>query len=158
MNIIPFGGDVERMSSYDFLQVINAFRHDEGLNKVRNDKFVARCLDECPWIKDGKLFHPLQTTGGKQVADAYMLSRDDMLLIGMRESKLIRRRVLQWINEHSTSNILQKELQALAIEIRVSEAKGSIHGKGLNARKQEKKELAEKEVHLLEKYQLRLSV
>lgn len=153
MNIIPFGGDVQRMSSYDFWKVINKIREREGENLVDHDKFRNRCIDECPEIS----LENFATERGKVIKVAY-LNKKQMMLVGMRESKLIREKVYDWIESHSSSNILQKELQALALEIRVSEAKGSIHGKGLNARKQEKQELAEKEVHLLEKYQLRLSV
>lgn len=78
------------MSSYDFLNdVINPARLEAGENKVRNDDFVKRVEDELDDLGGCETF----ASYGKDVK-YYVLTLDQMMLVGMRESKAVRKNVL----------------------------------------------------------------
>lgn len=81
----------QMMSSYEFWNIINQFRIEVGESSIRHDDFVKRVVDECEISL--RIF---RTDRGRdiQVAD---LDQDQMMLVGMRESKIVRRKVLSWI-------------------------------------------------------------
>lgn len=82
------------MSSYELWKVINSFRLNEGGSKVRHDDFLARVVDECDDLGGCENF-AVPSSG--VTLKAYQLNRDQMLLVGMRESKVVRKKVLDWI-------------------------------------------------------------
>ncbi len=81
------------MSSIELRDLINEGRAAAGEAKVRNDQFLARVEDELGDELKGvqKYFTPVY---GNQVA-TYDLTLDQCMLVGMRESKAVRRSVLQ---------------------------------------------------------------
>ena len=81
------------MSSIELREMINDARALAGEPKVRNDHFLSRVEDELGDDLEGvkKYFTPLH---GNQVA-TYDLSLDQCMLVGMRESKAVRRSVLK---------------------------------------------------------------
>jgi phage antirepressor YoqD-like protein len=84
------------MSSYELWKVINKFRQDDGVNKVRHDDFLARVTDECDDLGVCEIF-AVPSTGVK--LKSYQLTHDQMLLVGMRESKVVRKKVLVWLKK-----------------------------------------------------------
>ena len=81
------------MSSLELREIINAARVEHGESKVRNDQFLARIEDEIEGELGGcKTFAPAQ--GGTPMK-YYDLTRDQCTLVGMRESKGVRRSVLE---------------------------------------------------------------
>ena len=82
------------MSTYELWNVINNFRLDEGSKKVRHDDFLARVIDECDDIGVCEIF-AVPCSGVK--LKSYQLNQDQMMLVGMRESKVVRKKVLAWI-------------------------------------------------------------
>lgn len=75
---------------------INTLRADQGENPIRNDQFIARVEDELGRAIEGaKFLHLAPRT--KTPMDAYNLTRDQCLLVGMRESKAVRAKVLEWL-------------------------------------------------------------
>ncbi|UVM65059.1 phage antirepressor KilAC domain-containing protein [Pseudomonas sp. B21-009] len=81
------------MSSIELRDLINEARSAAGEPKVRNDQFVARVQDElgeelgvCK-----KIAHPQSSVR----MDSYDLTLDQCMLVGMRESKAVRRSVLE---------------------------------------------------------------
>lgn len=104
----------ENMNSYDFCEVINSFRVEEGGRRIKHNKLMAKILDECPEIIGGKKSSPnkiIVEAGGKgtgrmQEIEVVILNSEQMLLVGMRESKVVRRRVLSWMKD------AEKELQS----------------------------------------------
>jgi len=82
------------MSSYELWKIINQFRLSEGSNKVRHDDFLARVVDECEELPVCEIF--AVPSSGVEIK-CYQLNQDQMLLVGMRESKAVRKKVLQWI-------------------------------------------------------------
>lgn len=93
-NLITSNNEVLTMSSYELWKVINNFRLSEGLNKVRHDDFLARVEDECDDLEVCESF-AVPSTSIK--LKCYQLNQDQMLLVGMRESKVVRKKVLGWI-------------------------------------------------------------
>ena len=81
------------MSSIELREMINDARALAGEPKVRNDHFLSRVEDELGDDLDGvkKYFTPHH---GNQVA-TYDLTLDQCMLVGMRESKAVRRSVLK---------------------------------------------------------------
>lgn len=81
------------MSSIELREMINDARVLAGEPKVRNDHFLSRVEDELGDELEGvqKYFTPHH---GNQVA-TYDLTLDQCMLVGMRESKAVRRSVLK---------------------------------------------------------------
>lgn len=85
------------MTSLDFLNnIINPARLEAGESEVRNSVFVDRVRDELDFCKSfAKVYQP--DIG--RPSDYYDLNIDQMLLVGMRESKAVRRAVLAKLKE-----------------------------------------------------------
>ncbi|WP_243433244.1 phage antirepressor KilAC domain-containing protein [Pseudomonas sp. 58(2021)] len=85
------------VSTITLREMINEARHQAGEPKVRNDHFLARVEDELGDDLEGvqKYYTPLY---GNQVA-TYGLTLDQCMLVGMRESKAVRRSVLKKLKE-----------------------------------------------------------
>lgn len=81
------------MSSIELRDLVNEEREAAGESKVRNDQFIVRIEDEIGEELGGckKIAH-LQT---RVLMDSYDLTLDQCMLVGMRESKAVRRTVLQ---------------------------------------------------------------
>ncbi|MBE8590748.1 phage antirepressor KilAC domain-containing protein [Pseudomonas sp. MAFF 301449] len=81
------------MPTIELREIINDARSLAGEAKVRNDQFLARVEDELGDELEGvqKYFTPHH---GNQVA-TYDLTLDQCMLVGMRESKAVRRSVLK---------------------------------------------------------------
>lgn len=80
------------MTSLELREIVNAARVEHGESKVRNDQFLARIEDElegelgrCKTFAAPKTNTPMK---------GYDLTRDQCTLVGMRESKAVRRSVL----------------------------------------------------------------
>lgn len=113
------------MSSYDFLQnVINPARLEAGQKEVRNNDFLARVEDELDDLGRYEIF-----VAGKNEIKYYELTFDQMMLVGMRESKAVRKNVLAKLKAMEAPQIpnnlpdalrlaadLAEENQKLAIE------------------------------------------
>ena len=85
------------MTSYDFLnEVINPARMSAGERPVENRKFVARVEDELDDLGAGKTFPRYGNT-----VKYYDLNMEQMTLVGMRESKAVRRKVLEMLKKLS---------------------------------------------------------
>ncbi|EIS4915477.1 hypothetical protein ACVQDM_003712, partial [Escherichia coli] len=111
------------MSSYEFLTtVINPARSEAGEAPVRNDQFLARVRDE---LDDCKSFATEQTfptvlitpTGGGRQMESITLTGDQLLLVGMRESKAVRRKVLDYIRRiEKDKQLLEDQKKRAAIQ------------------------------------------
>lgn len=99
------------MSSIDLLDLVNQSRASHGEAKIENRHFLARIEDEL----DGELpprknfTHP---SNGLAIG-YYALTIDQCRLVGMRESKGVRRWVLERLKERETPLVPQTYAQAL---------------------------------------------
>lgn len=94
MNEIINTGQPLTMSSFTLWQQLNEFRAEEGGNKIQHGDFLARVEDECEDLGVSDYFpHPQN----KQPIRFYTLNHEQSLLVGMRESKAVRKKVLNWI-------------------------------------------------------------
>lgn len=89
------------LKSTELLKVINRLRKSEGEKSVRLNDFNARILDE---IGDSNYENFVVKNKNKTESIGYMLNEDQMMLIGMRESKAVRKKVLAWIREVELKN------------------------------------------------------
>ena len=108
------------MSSYDFLnEVINPARMSAGERPVENRKFVARVEDELGDLGAGKTFPRF----GNSVK-YYDLNMEQMTLVGMRESKAVRRIVLETLKRFAKQNSPQlPQSFAEALQLAANQAK-----------------------------------
>lgn len=104
----------EKMSSFDLLELVNAARSEFGESEVRRNDFTARCRDEL----DGEYYEIFVVRNQRGPAsEGLMLTKDQCLLVSMRESKAVRRSVVAKINsleapELSTIQILQIAMES----------------------------------------------
>ena len=104
----------EKMSSFDLLELVNSARSEFGESEVRRNDFTARCRDEL----DGEYYETFVVRNQRGPAsEGLMLTRDQCLLVSMRESKAVRRSVVAKINaleapELSTIQILQIAMES----------------------------------------------
>ena len=93
----PFGNPEKTMSSIELREIINAARAEHKESQVENSHFLKRIEDELEGELGGtKTFRPAQ--GGTPMR-YYELTRDQCTLVGMRESKGVRRNVLAKLKE-----------------------------------------------------------
>lgn len=108
------------MSSYELWKQINTFRISEGLNKVRHDDFLSRVVDECDDLPQCETFAvPVSNVKLK----SYTLNQDQMLLVGMRELKSIRKKVLSWIKSLSKPTHQIPQTLGEALQLAADQAK-----------------------------------
>jgi len=102
------------MSSFDLLDLVNAARAEYGEGEVRRADFTARCRDEL----DGEYYETFVVRNSRGPAsEGLMLSKEQCLLVAMRESKSVRRKVVAKLNELSQPRELSRmELIQLAFE------------------------------------------
>lgn len=86
------------MSSLDFLNnIINPAREAAGENPIRNLDFVNRLKDELDLKDENFVLIETGTRGRNPLSTT--LDYDQMMLVGMRESKAVRKVVLARIKE-----------------------------------------------------------
>lgn len=93
--------DVQTMTSLEFLtQIINPARMAAGESNLRNAEILRKIEDECEDLGGLQIFSNPHGTDMKY----YILTLEQMTLVGMRESKAVRRSVLQTLK-----NLQRKE-------------------------------------------------
>lgn len=110
----------QTMSSYELWKKINQFRINDGQNKVRHDDFLARVVDECDDLGVCEIF-AVPSSGVK--LNTYRLNKDQMLLVGMRESKVVRKKVLGWIKSLSSNKFQIPQTLGEALQLAADQAK-----------------------------------
>ena len=90
-------GQALTMSSIELLELVNQSRANHGETIVRHNDFLARCKDEL----DGEPYETfVESAKGRTPAfEAIRMTIDQCKLVGMRESKGVRRWVLERLNE-----------------------------------------------------------
>ncbi|WP_276972195.1 phage antirepressor KilAC domain-containing protein [Tatumella ptyseos] len=115
------------MSSLDFLNnIINPSRAEAGESQVRPSDFHARVNDEIDEVLNYENF-VIGKTGHK--THYTMLSMEQMTLVGMRESKAVRRSVLAKLKVMHSPSIPQTYPEALRLAAELAEQKAELEGK-----------------------------
>lgn len=103
----------EKMSSFDLLELVNSARAEFGESEVRRNDFAARCRDEL----DGEYYETFVVRNQRGPAsEGLMLTKDQCLLVSMRESKAVRRSVVAKINSLETPELSTIEILQIAME------------------------------------------
>lgn len=115
------------MSSLDFLSnIINPARIEAGEAPHEPRKFLAKIEDELDLDGTGKKFR----LNNNQTKTAYYdLDFDQMMLVGMRESKVVRRSVLAKLKVMHGSQIPQTLPDALRLAADLAEQKAELESK-----------------------------
>ncbi|TWH63851.1 hypothetical protein LX59_03015 [Azomonas agilis] len=81
------------MSSLELLEIVNATRAEFGESSIRNNDFLKRVKAEL----EGDAYESFVTApeGGGTPMEVLQLTHDQCMLVAMRESKGVRRKVLQ---------------------------------------------------------------
>jgi phage antirepressor YoqD-like protein len=98
MNIIQ--SNEEAISSLDFLDVINKFRIESDQQPIEPRKFIDKIEDELDDLS-GKKF---RININQSKSAYYYLTKDQMMLVGMRESKSVRKKVLEYLKTIESAN------------------------------------------------------
>ncbi|MDV2330195.1 hypothetical protein [Vibrio cholerae] len=104
------------MKSIDLLEIINEARVKNDKTPMRHDNFMEKCRDEldgtCPEISvDVKV-----ANGATRKTPVLLLSREDCLCMAMRESKQIRKLVVEYI-KYLEQNLVDCRIEALTKHI-----------------------------------------
>lgn len=86
------------MSSIELLELVNESRINHGENPVRHNDFIARCKDELD-EGDYEIFVIAPPERGGRSFEAIRMTADQCKLVAMRESKGVRRWVLNRLKE-----------------------------------------------------------
>ncbi|WP_462382253.1 Rha family transcriptional regulator [Pseudomonas sp. Marseille-QA0892] len=102
------------MSSFDLLELVNQARIQFGESEVRRADFTARCRDEL----DGEYYETFVVRNSRGPAsEGLRLTKDQCLLVSMRESKSVRRLVVAKLNEMDQPKQLSTiEILEMAVE------------------------------------------
>lgn len=91
------------MNSFDLLVLVNEARIQHGESEVRRADFTARCKDEL----DGEYYETFVVRNSRGPAsEGLMLTKDQCMLVSMRESKAVRRSVLDRINAAEAPRVI----------------------------------------------------
>ena len=105
-------GNKQTMKSYDLWVKLNEFRAQNQGSKIQHGDFLSRVEDECDDLGVSDFFlHPQNN----QPVRFYELNKDQMLLVGMRESKVVRKKVLEWLKNIGEFQIPQTYGDALQL-------------------------------------------
>ena len=85
----------ETMNSYDFWKMLNEMRESVGASNIRHNDFLSRVEDE---LNDLPRYENFVPSRQKNPVKIYQLTERQMLKVGMRESKVVRDKVLVWID------------------------------------------------------------
>jgi hypothetical protein len=103
----------DKMSSFDLLELVNSARTEFGESEVRRNDFTARCRDEL----EGEYYETFVVRNQRGPAsEGLMLTKDQCLLVSMRESKAVRRNVVAKINALETPELSTIEILQIAME------------------------------------------
>jgi hypothetical protein len=95
MNIVPFNGGDAVMSSEDLVALINEARAEFGEPAIRRNKLAEKIEDELAGEHYTK--RVVQNLNNTESL-VFGLTRDQCMLVSMRESKAVRRRVVAKLN------------------------------------------------------------
>ena len=109
------------MTSVEFLELmINPARVEEGQGEVRYNDFFTKVKDELEPSHD-ELF-VMESTGGRS-RQFMNLDQDQMMLVGMRESKVVRKNVLAKIKQLTNTQPQVPTNFAEALQLAADQAK-----------------------------------
>ncbi|EOX1521944.1 hypothetical protein ACPDZV_000584 [Vibrio cholerae] len=107
------------MKSIDLLEIINEARVKNEKTPMRHDNFMEKCRDELEIgelkFQGGMNNSHLETTYFDKQGEerpCYLLSREDCLCMAMRESKQIRKLVVEYI-KYLEQNLVDCRIEAL---------------------------------------------
>ena len=127
-NLIAMSSEMT-MSSLDLLEIVNNERSNAGESVHEPRKFLLKVQDELDLDETGKKFR----LNSNQTESAYYdLTLDQMMLVGMRESKSVRRNVLDKLKSMQKPQVPQTyaaallEAGRLAMELEQSQAQLAI--------------------------------
>lgn len=110
--------DNNLISSAELLVIINNARAEHAENPVRHNDFVQRVLDEL----DGEHYESFVVTNPNGTKSYQLrLTNDQCVLVGMRESKAVRRTVLSKLKEKVTPSLPQTLPEALRLAADLAE-------------------------------------
>ena len=115
---IMISGNNAKIGTDELLSIINQARLEHGEKPVRNNDFIPRVKDEL----EGEHYESfvVQNSNGTQ-SENLIISNDQAVLVGMRESKAVRRTVLSKLKEKQPSQLPQTLPEALRLAADLAE-------------------------------------
>ena len=112
MNLQTISNQQPTMTSIDLLALINSSRDMLGENQVRHNDFITRAMDEL----EGEHYETFVVQNpNKTQSKGLILNQDQCMLVAMRESKMVRRSVLEKLKEIAKPQLPQSFSEALQL-------------------------------------------
>ncbi len=112
MNMLAQINTGNKMTNIDLLEVINTARLNYSEKPVRLNDFNSRIIDEL----DGEYYETFVVQNlNNTSSQGFNLSIDQCILIGMRESKAVRKNVLSILNRKQAPKLPQSFSEALQL-------------------------------------------
>ena len=108
-NIAIFAKD-ESLNSYEFWKILNNIRNNDGVKSIQHGDFLKRVEDEIDDLPAPIISEVKRPQGGTNKLTTYQLNKDQMLYVGMRESKSVRKAVGGWL-KHLSGKVNELEKQ-----------------------------------------------
>lgn len=106
------------MTSLELLEIVNHARAEFGENSVRRVDFTARCKDEL----EGEYYETFVVSNPRGPAtEALRLTQDQCMLVAMRESKSVRRSVLETLKRMGAAHVPKSLPEALRLAADLAE-------------------------------------
>lgn len=117
MNMITqFSQKENRMTNFDLFELVNEIRAQHGENKIRLSDFNNRIADEL----DGEYYENFVVQNSNNtISTGYQLTLEQCTLVGMRESKGVRKSVLQKLKQlenHKPRELSRLEIIEMALQ------------------------------------------
>lgn len=101
-NSITTASNNQTMSSVDLLKIINKARQEANEPQVRLNKFNEKIEDE---LGDDHYTFSVVKNPNNTESIVYQLDRDQCILLSMRESKIVRRSILQKLKDADAKSL-----------------------------------------------------
>jgi phage antirepressor YoqD-like protein len=108
------------MTSFELYKIVNSCREKAGESKVRVNDFNARIIDEL----EGEHYETFVVKNpNKTETTAFKLTIEQCTLVGMRESKSVRRSVMEQLKLHSSPQFQIPKTLGDALQLAADQAK-----------------------------------
>lgn len=121
---IMISGNNAKIGTDELLSIINQARLEHGEKPVRNNDFIPRVKDEL----EGEHYETFVVQNpNKTTTTAYLLNKDQCTLVAMRESKGVRRNVLDQLKQLQAAPTIPQTLpEALRLAADLAEQKAKV--------------------------------
>lgn len=118
MNLVNLNA-AQTITTFALREIINKSRSDSGESEIRNNDFLNRVADE---LDDLGVYETFVSPSNNQEMRFYTLTIEQATLVGMRESKAVRRSVLDYLKSIAAPSPKIPQTMAQALRLAADQA------------------------------------